>query len=753
MAAMAATSIPYLKVVIDDDDGETSTIDPTTGHTTTVHSDGSVTVNLGDARGPHDDSDTSDFFANLALDINEFDLATMANTLCDQIDADDRSRAKHLSNIAKALDMLGMELKDPASGTGATAAPVEGMSVVTAPILLDAILRGWANAVGELLPTSGPCKIRDDGEPPKAPLAGPTMPQLYDEGGLKYERDTLAEALEKDFNHYLTVTAVEYGPETSHMLLWGTYFTGSGFKKVYRCPLRRRPVSESVEPQDLIVSDATKDLRKCTRITHQTRMAPSVMARMKFIGAYRETPETQPTPTPTAVEAKIAGLQGINPTYSRPEDQPYTLWETQCELDIADPKVPADMRNAGLQLPYLVSLDKDAKQILAIRRDWDEDDEDCTRKRMYVKFPYVPGPGFYGTGLLNLLGNASAAVTAAWREALDAGAFASFPAYAYLEIMGRQKTNDMRVGPGQGLAIQENGMMSIKDMIMGLPFHDATPGLFNIMKEITTQAQKLGGTADLPTAEGRADVPVGTMLASIEQAKQVMSAAHKGMVAAQAEELELLKELFKENPEDFWRNNDDCATEWNKEKFLQALEDCNLVPRADPNTPSHLHRLMRLITLYMMAQGQPALYDMREVNKACLEGMGWANPERFFLPEQAPGPAPPDPQMIVAQAKAQDAATNMVKAQTGSQNAVINAQGKQAEVQGKKDVATIELAKEMVIHGDTMADANRSAGLSRMDSLMEHARATREQDLDEQKHLLDVHTALNPPPGQTPGLG
>src|SRR5262249_46663406 len=159
--------------------------------------------------------------------------------------------------------------------------------------------------------------------------------------------------------------------------LWGTYFGGSGFKKVYRCPLRRRPVSDSVDAKDLIVSDTTKDLRSCARITHQIPMRPSVMKRMILAEAYRDVNLPQPEVQPTPVDEAIADIQGTQSRPDRPEDQPYTIWESQCEL-VLDRFAPSKFK--GIPLPYLVTIDKESKDVLAIRRDWNEDDEECNRK-------------------------------------------------------------------------------------------------------------------------------------------------------------------------------------------------------------------------------------------------------------------------------------------------------------------------------------------------------------------------------------
>jgi len=266
MADPAAQPFEGIQVVIEDEDGKVTT-DPITGTVATPQPDGGVVVQL-DAHRPKKagDDDEDKFYRNLADDIAPNDLSLIANDLHDQIAADDRSRGNHLEIRARGLGLLGLELKEPRATVGDTSSAVEGMSTVTNPLLLEACLKGWANAQAELLPSDGPVKVANK-----------------DDASVQSE-DNLADAFERDLNHYLTKTATEYYPDTSHMLLWGTYFGGSGFKKIYRCPMKRRPVSESVDEKDLIVSDTTKDLRSCARITHQIPMRPSVMKRMELMG-------------------------------------------------------------------------------------------------------------------------------------------------------------------------------------------------------------------------------------------------------------------------------------------------------------------------------------------------------------------------------------------------------------------------------------------------------------------------------------
>ncbi len=718
-----------LNIVIEDDTN-TTTVDPATGTTETKLPDGGVVVVL-DAARPRHDGEKGDFYANLADKIDVQKLGQIANELSEAISADDASRQGYLENRSRGLDLLGIKLSAPRATVGDSSAPVEGMSSVTNPLLLENVLRGWANTVGELLPANGPLKVRDDGDETVAD-------------------DELAEALERDLNHYLTKGAPEYYPDTSHMILWGPYFGGSGFKKVYRCPMRRRPVSESVDAKDLIVSDTTKDLRSCGRITHQIAMRPSVMKRMQLIGAYRDVTLTQPTPQTNTVDQKIAGIQGTAPTQSRPEDQPYTLWESQCELDLPQ-FAPETFKNEGIPLPYLVTMDKDSREILAIRRDWREDDEDCTRQHMYVRYPFIPGPGFYCTGMLNLLGNASAAMTAAWREALDAGMFASFPGGLIAKSGSRQNTSNFRMGPGEFASVETNGL-PIDKVAMGLPYKDVTPGLMALMDKILAQAEKVGGVADIPAAEGIANVPVGTMLAQVEQATKVMSAAHKGMHQAQSEEFDLILDLFRAHPEDFLRSvktSKGCpAGYWNEQKFVQALDDCALVPVSDPNVPSHIHRVTKAIALFQMLSNPMLAMFMsaKEVLLRCLRAIR-EDPNGLVV-DPSPQAAPPDPKAIEAQAKVMkaqaDAALSQGKLAALPQQTEIEA----AKLQTQREIAATDLQKELVIHQSDQArlahemDMQRGEhALQTVKTIGDLAHQAREHSLASAQHGLDVSQA------------
>ena len=641
--------------------------------------DGSVAVDLS----PKVDEGENKHYDNLAMRMDQSELGRIGEQLIDAIEADDQSRAEWLQTRARGLELLGLKLEEPKGDVGSTSAPVEGMSVVRHPLLLESVLMAWANARAELLPADGPVKVKDVGQ--RSP-----------------QSDELADCLEKDFNFYLTKKAKEYYPDTDRMLLM-TVFGGSGFKKVYMDPMRRRPVSESIDAQDLIVNNAATDLANAGRITQRIKMRPAIMKRMKFLGVYRDVELTPPTPQNTVVDLKEANIEGIDIQSTRQEDREHTIYECYCELDL-DRFAPRHLRNKGLLLPYRVTIDKDSREILELRRNWDEDNEDCDPRTTFVHYPYIRGFGLYGWGLLHLLGNSASALTAAWREALDTGMFANFPGFLVAKLAARQQTNEMRVAAGSGVVVDTQGM-PINQAVMPLPYKDITPGLLGMMDKVTQAAQRVGGAAEIKVGEGKQDAPVGTTIALIEQATKVESAVHKNMHQAQSEEFELLLDLFREEPEAFWRGNKRPATDWDKERFLAAVETYGIVPVADPNTPSHLHRLMKATAVKQLQAASPALYDPKAVDLQVLKIMGWENPESLFAPPTMPAAQPPDPRMAKVQV---EAAAKMDELKTRAAIAQAEMIEKTKDRELKKQLAMIDLARTLAVHPEAEALAERT---------------------------------------------
>lgn len=657
------------QVVVDiQEDGDAPDIDDAGNILKITHGDGSITVSLdgkplGNINPANDEP--MEWFGNLAEKIDSDELNRITEDLLRGIAEDLQSRQEWIEDRALGVKLLGLKIELPNVQGASDGAPVEGMSKVRHPLLLEAVLRFQANARSELLPTDGPVKIRNDS----------TSPNLLE--------DQLANALEQDFNHYLTTVATEYYPDTDRMLFM-TGFGGDGFKKVYTCPVRNRPVSESIDADDLIVNQSATDLANAQRVTHRVMMKPSTVIRMQILGVYRDIELSTPlVPQSDALQQEEKAQQGLaENSMLRPEDREREIYEVCCELDIKGFEHKHKGKVTGLQIPYVVTIDVSSRQALSVVRNYDETDQDLpvARKR-FVKFPFVPGMGFYGIGLLHILGNTTNAITAAWREMLDCGMYANFPGFLMQDFGGRQNTNIFRVPPGGGAPVKTNGV-SIREAVMPLPYSTQhMPAQIQLVQDMAETGRRIGGTAEVQVGEGRADVPVGTVMAMIDQAIKVMNAVHKRMHAAQAEEFQLLKREFREHPETFYQRGCKSKTGWDRAKFLAALNNCDLVPQADPNTSSSGQRLMKVMALKQLQGASPNLYDPIKVDTAALNAIGWPNPEEFFVPPQAR--ASPPPQLLQMQAQMQNEKAAAQAKTAEAQARMTEAEAKSAEAQAK----------------------------------------------------------------------
>ena len=587
------------------------------------HPDGSISISVGGTLGNTRKTGPKEWFDNLVDDVSESELNRVAEDLLRGIQDDLDSRKDWIEDRATGIKLLGLKLEMPGLTGSSDSAPVEGMSKVRHPLLLEACLRFQANARSELLPTDGPAKIRND------------------DNNADLREDQVANAFERDFNHFLTVTATEFVPDTDRMLL-SVGFGGISFKKPYFCPLRNRPVSEMIDANDLIVNNAATDLSNAARVTHRTYMKPSTVRRMQIIGAYRDIELSQANlPNLDAVQREEKDQQGIELTAMRPEDRNREIYECYCELDLMGFEHKHKGKPSGLEIPYRVTIDVSSRQVLAIVRNYDEDTQALPVARVnFVPYVFIPGFGFYGIGLLHILGNTTNALTAAWRELLDAGMFSNFPGFLIADTGARQNTNVFRVPPGGGALVKTNGL-PIGQAIMPLPYKEPSGALMTLVESIATTGQRLGGASELQVGEGKADAPVGTTLALIEQATKIQNSVHKRLHAAQALELQLIARTFREHPESFWERNRKPAKQWDEATFLEALDNYDLVPQSDPNTASHSQRLMKVMGVMQLSQASPNLYDPIAVHMAALQAMGWSNPQQFMAPPEVQGKTPP----------------------------------------------------------------------------------------------------------------
>ncbi len=597
--------------------------------TVTVTEDGTVVTQMpdgsaiiGDTKGGGLGGKKSEFSDNMAEDSDvESALSGIVTDLLDGIDADIRSRQEMVSTYTKGMDMLGLKIEDR-SGKRQR----KQTSTVRHPVLLESIVQFQSGAMAELLPATGPCKVKiDDGD--------------------DNNMDELAQALENDINHYLTTVATEYYPDTDRGLFYLGY-GGTLFKKVYNDPIRKRPVSECVYMTDLIVSEQATDLENALRVTHQIMMNRGDVKRMQHAGAWRKIELTQPSPIVDQAKQKIGSLQGLNKISTRPKDQQHTIYECYCELIPSDCGFKEPYCDSDIPLPYMVTIDKDSRTVLDMRRIWKEGDENYQRQLPFVMYGLVPGLGFLNLGFLHLIGNQTRALTAIWRILIDAGMFSNFP--GGVRIKGtRQSTNEIQPGPGEWPEIDTGPAEDIRSALMPLPYKEPSAVFIQLSEIIGSDAQRMGSVVEMPAGEGKAEIPVGTMLAMIEQQTKMMASVHKRLHVAQKQELMKLKVLFAEDPEALYRTNPK-ARQWKAEE----LNNLMLVPASDPNIPSQAHRIMQATALVTLASNNPDIYDKFAAHQHALRTIGITDTQQF-IHQAAPQSPQQDPRIAMATQQAQ----------------------------------------------------------------------------------------------------
>lgn len=725
-STLAAAGMPPLKqetidagdieVNIVSDEGESvTTVDPLTGIARTQDPDGSVTIDFS----PEGSAKQTGHSENLADHLGYDKLGMLADELLRGIQADLESRAELEMLFQEGIALLGTRI-EPASSD---VTPQGTVSKVYHPILLKSLITYQANAQAELLPVSGPVKVRDD-----KPLTT---------GG----RNNLADAFEKDFNHYLTTVRKEYYPDTRRMFT-GQGYIGTAFKKIYKCPLRRAPVSDYVSAMDLIVSNDAVSLANAGRITHQSLMRPSVMKRMQYLGAYIDDKLPQPHAELTDTERAIKESEGLQPSF-RQEDMPYRIYECYADIDMDQYGHTESKGPPGLPLPYRVTIDKDSRKVLEIRRNWREDDIDFKAHICFVKYGFVPSLGFYDWGLVHILGNTARALTAISRQLLDAGQFANFPGFLLSDRASRQETTQIRVPPGGGHAIKTGGL-PIAQVAMPLPYKEPSAVLMALAEKMAEDGEQLGMAALVNVGEGRADTPVGTMVAMIEQATKVMSAIHKQNHSSQQEEFEKLKELFSEDPSALWKFAKNPARKW---EMAEEFSDVELVPASDPNVPSRIHRIMMAQALVGLTNAFPQL-NKEWALKIILTTLGYAATSENIMPPQQPGATPPDPKaqaaLLTAQAKIKDdqMQVQLKAADLQQKNTMQQREAAQgivhAQMKDKELAVSTALQREDVASRERIAQTQEAT--ERMRLQIEHER---EQHASEQLHHQEMFKTIS----------
>lgn len=672
------------------------TATPVDDDNTEMQPDGGAIVDLRPSKKRRNRDGDTDFDENMALDMDDADLDSLASSLLEAIEDDERSRSGWLQSYEKSIDLLGVKIEDGAA-SGALGLT---RSTIRAPILLEACIRFQSNARGELLPADGPVKVR------------------IDDNDVEAVREQ-ARMLERDLNHYLTVTATEYYPDFDRML-FHVAFAGCAFRKIYEDPLRGRPVSESVYAPDLIVSQDITDLENATRITHRITMRQSIMRRMQLLGVYRDIDLIQPSRVEDQIGAKMRENQGLAAYTQRPEDQPYDVLECYCEWDLKGFEHTDGDEQTGLPLPYQITIERTSRQVLAIRRNWRKDDPLMRPVPRFVKYGMGSGLGFYDLGFAHILGNSARTLTAIWRLLIDAGMFSNFPGFL-MKKGPRVGTTQLRIGPGEAKEIETGSADDIRQAIMPLPYKEPSQVLMEFAQHIEESARQIAGMAEIQVGEGKQEAPVGTTIALIEQATKVMAAVHKRLHQAMGQEFRLLQELFARNPRALWAYSKSPERIW---QAGQELQNFDLVPAADPNVASQMERIMKIQGLLQLAQAQPTAFNMTEINKRALKALGFDDVDTLLLPPQPQGAPPPDPKIVAAQ----------IQAQSRQQATQIQASVQQQKNQSDSDIAKLKIAHDFAESQDRAADRASREKIAGMQQQTEAMRA----GLDHQHNMASL---------------
>jgi hypothetical protein len=540
--------------------------------------DGSVVIDFS----PSDLEDEEEsHYSNLAEYLEEEDLQKLASQLEAEFEADQASRRDWAMAYAKGLDLLGMKIEERNQ-------PFEGASGVYHPMLTEAVVRFQAQAMGEIFPASGPARSK---------ILGEQTPEKIEQ----------AHRVEEELNYQLTEKMTEYRDETEQML-FQLALAGSAFKKVYFDHNTQRPASIFVPAEDFVAPYGASDLGNCERYTQVMRITKTELLKRQVYGYYRDVDIGDPVYSPSDVREKYDELAGESSVIE--SDDRYTLLEMHVSLDMeGTPFEDPD----GIPRPYVVTMDKSSGTVLCVKRNWDEEDENKNKRMHFVHYKYLPGMGFYGTGLIHLVGGIAKSATSIMRQLLDAGTLANLP--GGLKAKGlRVKGDTTPINPGEWRDADVMGM-TLRESLFPLPYKEPSPVLHALLADLVNEGRRIGSVADIDMGSMGSEAPVGTTLALLERNLKVMSGVHARLHAAMKKELRLISRLIYE-----WM---DDGYDYDPELKHSRVDDfdgrVDVIPVSDPNASTMAQKVIQYQAAMQMAQGAPHLYNMGKLHRGALE--------------------------------------------------------------------------------------------------------------------------------------
>ena len=548
--------------------------------------DGGVEISFGPS---DDDDEEGEFGENLAELLDEGVLQDLSGDLVELIETDIGSRKEWADTFVKGMDVLGFKYEERTE-------PWDDACGVYSTVLAEAAIRFQAETMSETFPAAGPVKTKILGKVTK-------------------EKEDAAERVRTDMNYQLTDRMVEYRPEHERML-YSLGLAGSAFKKVYFDPSMGRQVSIYVPAEDVIVPYGASNIEQAERVTHVMRKTENEMKRLMAQGFYRDVELGEPESFPSDIEKKKAEDGG----YSLTNDERYTVFEVHADLCIDG----VDDDEDELAKPYVVTIERGTGEVLAIRRNWDEEDPLTLKRDHFVHYVYVPGFGFYGLGLIHIIGGYARAGTALIRQLVDAGTLSNLP--GGLKSRGlRVKGDDTPIAPGEFRDVDVPSG-NIKDNIMMLPYKEPSQTLLALLQRITEEGRRLGAISDMNVSDMSANAPVGTTLALLERQLKPMAAVQSRVHYAMKLEFKLLKGIIAEYaPEDYQYEPESGLARARKEDY--ALVD--VIPVSDPNSSTMAQRVVQYQAVFQMAQSAPQIYDLPYLHRQMIEVLGVKNADKM----------------------------------------------------------------------------------------------------------------------------
>ncbi|NBW14377.1 MAG: hypothetical protein EBR82_40905 [Caulobacteraceae bacterium] len=580
-----ATNFDKTKIFTEEEDFEPIEIE--------IEDPESVSIGIGDTELVFDNEEDEDFGVNLAEYLDEGYLESLASELIGEYNDDLNSRKDWETTIQEGMDLLGLRLEERAE-------PWEGACGITHPMVSEAVVRYQAEMIMETVPAQGPVKTQVIGKETK-------------------EKLDAAERVSNDMNYRLMNQMVEWRSEQER-LYWSQCLMGSAFKKVYYDPNLGRQVSAFVPADDLIVNYGATSLETSERITHRMRKGKNDIRKLQVAGFYRDVDLGDPPRDVNNLQKKRNELEGVDAV----NDTRYRLLEIHTYLDLEGYEDEKDGEPTGIALPYVVTINESNQQVLAVRRNWKEDDELHQARAHFVHYPYITGFGFYGFGLLHLIGGHARGATSLLRQLVDAGTLSNLPGGLKargLRIIG----DDTPIAPGEFRDVDVPGG-SIRDNILPLPYKEPSQTLAQLLNVIVEEGRRFASISDMKVSDMSSQAPVGTTLAILERTLKVMSAVQARVHYSLKQEFKLLAQIIRDYTSDEYSYDVDGEPRYVKQS---DYDQTDIIPVSDPNAATMSQRIVQYQAALQLAATAPQIYDLPNLHKQMLNTLGIKNVDKL----------------------------------------------------------------------------------------------------------------------------